>query len=157
MSGAVFYESEVRYGSASETGLSSSLPEIGEFEAAFQAGHYCPHFAETMEATQMTVASTADNGELRHEFNRLARKWLEETRYVSSVSDIILHPAYMRIIGMGRQAVPWILDRLTESSELWFWALSYMTGEDPVTEDLRGNVQAMRQAWLDWGRRNGLF
>ena len=105
---------------------------------------------------QDTVADTKDK-ELRERFNHLAETWERETEFVSSINDIILHPAHMQIIGMGPIAVPLILERMQQTSGLWFWALKYITDEDPVTEDIRGNLQKMRQAWLDWGQENEFY
>ena len=105
---------------------------------------------------QDTAADKKDK-ELRERFNNLAETWERETECVSSINDIIIHPAHMQIIGMGRKAVPLILERMQQKSGLWFWALKYITGEDPVTENIRGNIQAMRQAWLDWGQENEFY
>ena len=100
------------------------------------------------------LQDTAADKKLRERFNNLAETWERETEVASSINDIILHPAHMKIIGMGPIAVPLILERMQQTSGLWFWALKYITDEDPVTEDIRGNIQEMRQAWLDWGQEN---
>jgi len=55
---------------------------------------------------------------------------------------------------MGRGAVPLILAELRKKTEHWFWALKAITGEDPVREEDRGNLERMAQAWLIWGARN---
>jgi hypothetical protein len=38
----------------------------------------------------------------------------------------------------------------------WFWALKAIAGVDPVAPEDRGRVEAMREAWLRWGREQGL-
>ena len=38
---------------------------------------------------------------------------------------------------------------------MWFMALREITGELPIREQDRGNIEAMRVAWIDWGERNG--
>lgn len=155
MNGVVLYDNEVRYGTASETYLSILLTGIADLGSTLQSDYYFPQFAGAMDATLTTPVDVADESELEREFERLACLWLEETKYISSINDIISHTAHMRIIGMGSQGIPWILKRLAGNSELWFWALGFITGEDIITDDIRGNVQAMRQAWLDWGQKNG--
>jgi hypothetical protein len=84
-------------------------------------------------------------------------KWKEETELSSSMTDIILHPSYQRIIGLGPDAVPFVLQELEANGGLWFWALQALTGEDPVPEEDRGRIKRMTTAWLDWGRSHQLL
>jgi len=56
---------------------------------------------------------------------------------------------------MGPAVVPFILDRMKQKRGLWFHALYFLTGDNPITEEIRGNIEAMTQAWLEWGRRHG--
>ncbi len=39
-------------------------------------------------------------------FQELVNKWQEETRGISSSTELILHPAYQQIIGMGEPIIP---------------------------------------------------
>jgi len=88
-------------------------------------------------------------------FYSLAKTWQEETRYVSSVHDMVLHPAYQQIIGMGREALPFLFQELKRQPDHWFWALHAITGEEPVPTEEKGNVEAMTRRWLRWGAANG--
>jgi hypothetical protein len=92
----------------------------------------------------------------RKTFEMHARTWQEEAAFLSSITDIALHPSYQRIVGMGPAAVPLIFQNLKNELNHWFWALNAITGENPVPEDDLGNLEAMRQHWLDWGRARGL-
>ncbi|MDQ6805142.1 MAG: hypothetical protein M3065_09260 [Actinomycetota bacterium] len=65
-----------------------------------------------------------------------------------------MHPAYQRIIGLGRPAVPLILKRLAEEPAQWFWALTAITGEDPAVGQT--TLDGAAGAWLSWGRARGL-
>lgn len=56
---------------------------------------------------------------------------------------------------MGAGVVPLILYDLKTSRDDWFWALSAITGENPITEADAGNVPKMTEAWLRWGRAKG--
>ena len=67
-----------------------------------------------------------------------------------------MHPCYQAIIGMGEIAVPLILESLTHRFDHWFWALEAITQDSPVPRRLRGNIEAMAQAWLKWGNDKGL-
>lgn len=66
-----------------------------------------------------------------------------------------MHPAYQQIIGMGRTAIPYILEELAERGGHWFWALRAITGENPVDGSDQGDVEKMKLAWLQWGVREG--
>ena len=88
-------------------------------------------------------------------FQRLADQWEEETIYLSNFRQIAQHPAYREILEMGFGAVPLIFERLKEGGWRWFSALRAITSADPVPPPDRGNVPAMKKAWLEWGRRNG--
>ena len=53
------------------------------------------------------------------------------------------------------RAVPLILCLLAREADFWFEALVAITGEQPVPPEHAGNVEAMRQDWLRWGREHG--
>jgi len=89
------------------------------------------------------------------EFWRRAAEWKRDTYWDSSVTQKILHPCYQQIIGMGPVAVGWILKALKVESDFWFDALTAITGEQPVPIEHAGDVQAMADDWLAWGRCNG--
>lgn len=93
--------------------------------------------------------------QLKRKFEHLAEEWKRETINLSSVQEIILNPAYQRIIGMGPDVIPFILQQLERCPGFWFWALRCLTGENPVTQEMRGDVAAMTEAWLNWGREYG--
>ncbi len=88
-------------------------------------------------------------------FCDLAATWKEETNLKSSLIEISLHPAYQEIIGMGKIVIPLILQELEREPDHWFWALRALTGIDPVRPSERGNMKAMTDAWLKWGKENG--
>ena len=92
--------------------------------------------------------------EMQSEFDQLSAEWKRETAHHSSPSMIAKHRAYQEIIGMGLVAIPLILRDLQKAPSLWFMALRALTGESPVGADDRGDIYAMRTAWLDWGERN---
>jgi hypothetical protein len=95
--------------------------------------------------------------DLRDEFARLAAIWKDETRFLSSTTDIATHPAYQRIIGLGMPAVPLILEQLRQEPRPWFWALRAITGEDPVPTAAKGKVREMADIWLNWAADQGLI
>jgi hypothetical protein len=57
---------------------------------------------------------------------------------------------------MGREAVPYILEEFRKGRlDNWFWALYAITGENPITEEIAGDIEKMAEAWLQWGRKTG--
>ncbi len=89
-------------------------------------------------------------------FRSLAKVWRNDTAHLSSIHDMVLHPAYQQIVGMGPQAVPLIIAELEREPGHWFWALRAITQEDPVPPEHRGNVAEMVRAWLRWAERRGI-
>ncbi|MCY4473975.1 MAG: hypothetical protein OXC83_00885 [Chloroflexi bacterium] len=92
--------------------------------------------------------------EMQSEFERLTAEWKRETAHLSSPTMIAEHWAYKGVVKMGSDAIPWILRDLQGAPALWFMALREITGELPIRSEDRGNIEAMRAAWLDWGVRN---
>ncbi|PYU96522.1 MAG: hypothetical protein DMG25_01780 [Acidobacteria bacterium] len=88
-----------------------------------------------------------------HVFQELASKWRRETRHVSSLTRMAMHPAYQNIIGMGEPALPLILRELQENGGHWLWALHAITREDPAQEG--DDFDTAVQAWLSWGKKRG--
>jgi hypothetical protein len=93
--------------------------------------------------------------DVKSEFAELARKWKSERSASSSTSDIVMHPAYQRIISLGVDVVPMILRELQSELDHWFWALSVITGENPIPVEHRGKISKMATDWLEWGRMKG--
>ena len=91
-----------------------------------------------------------------HRFAELASRWKADVAHLSSIEEMILHPAYQQIIGLGPAALPLILRELEGEPDFWFAALRALTGEDPVKPEQRGRIAEMTDAWLRWARENGL-
>ncbi len=91
--------------------------------------------------------------EVRAEFQALVESWYQETGHISSIQEKVMHPSYQRIIGMGRPAIPLVLQELRERPNFWFWALRFMTGEDP-SKNAKGINNAV-EAWSRWGAEHG--
>jgi hypothetical protein len=68
-----------------------------------------------------------------------------------------MHPAYQEIIGMGRDALPLILEALQHEVDHWFWALRSITGVDPVIPEHRGQLPAMASDWIGWAKNQGIL
>lgn len=88
-------------------------------------------------------------------FRRLVAEWRRDTRFVSAVRRKMAHPAYLKIIGMGKDALPFILKDLDDRPGDWIAALMSITDENPVKPD--DNFEQAVKAWLRWGRENSLL
>ena len=99
-------------------------------------------------------AATASGQLARQEkrFEDLAQAWVEETNAVSSTTELIGHWAYMAIVRMGSAAVPFLLREMAEEPDHWGPALETLTGENPVSSEHIGDVEAMARDWVNWGK-----
>ena len=91
---------------------------------------------------------------LRVEFAALADQWRRETQHLSLISKRVSHPAYLRIMGMGKPVVPLLLEELRDRPSHWFVALRFTANTDPVPQG--ANPSRAREAWLEWGRAERL-
>ena len=90
-------------------------------------------------------------------FQRLAAEWKEQARYLSNSMRMAMLPPYQRIIGMGMPVVPLILEELRRQPHHWFWALEAITEQNPVPPKALGKTQEMANAWVEWGKNQGLI
>ena len=95
-------------------------------------------------------------------FAQLAEEWRKETSIHSNSAIIVRHPAYQKIIAMGESVLPLIFRELENNAYHWRYALSEITGADPIENALRSddgwvrvNVREQTEAWLRWGREQG--
>ncbi|MDT7777667.1 MAG: hypothetical protein QOC99_179 [Acidobacteriota bacterium] len=135
------------------------LSERREAEIAAVQEHACridEYLKERVEerAREKEIAEQA-TAEVEKQFRVLAEQWYIETMPLSSYFEKILHPAYQKLLTLGEAAVPFILRELEDEPNDWFWALRIITDADPVTAEQAGDMEAMAEAWLRWGRENG--
>jgi len=106
------------------------------------------------ELADLADGVVAHSGEsLQDVVESLAKEWREETGHLSSIERKAMHPAYQRIIALGRPAVPFVLKELDKHGGHWFWALGFMTGENPLKNG--DTVEQAAAGWIGWGKRNG--
>ncbi|MGH7136456.1 MAG: hypothetical protein ACREHD_12005 [Pirellulales bacterium] len=92
---------------------------------------------------------------LEKKFLALAAIWRYSAGPASSVTQLVAHPAYLQIIGLGRPVLPYLFRELARQPDHWFDALAAITGDDPIPMEAEGNISAMSDAWLTWGRSHG--
>lgn len=112
------------------------------------------HGTAIRDKRSFTQAAMPVNG-LATKFEQLATQWKEETKFLSSITDKAIHPHYQRIIGLGPEVIPLILDSLRKKGGHWYWALQSITGENPVLPEHYGDISNMKNDWVMWGIRKG--
>ena len=127
-------------------------------------------FVQTLEATiksdtnEVVLRNPKDNRSVKlkantqnekpdkSEFKNLVKVWKKATFHYSFMRQKIVHPAYLRIIGMGERAIPLILEELrTNPSASWFPALEAISGNDAAPQ--AESIDEAVQSWLDWGKQ----
>lgn len=91
--------------------------------------------------------SRADT-DVRAEFERLKEQWEEKSEYMSVLTDMVLLQEYQEIIGLGRPAVPLIIDELRKGGDHWFWALAAIAREDHAAG--AKNFEEAAARWINW-------
>ena len=94
---------------------------------------------------------------LEEKFREQAEKWQRETKHLSSPTQKIMHPSYQAVLGMGNEVVPFLLRDLAQNRGEWFWALSYLTQENPIKREDAGKMDKMIASWVSWGQERGLL
>lgn len=97
----------------------------------------------------------SDAADFEEQFVELANRWHDDTDSLSSPSRITGNDSYMKIISLGKKVIPFILQDLKQRGGDWYRALRILSGDNPVSEEARGDVQKMTESWLNWGRERG--
>jgi hypothetical protein len=105
-------------------------------------------FVALIEGKQVTFPT------IEQAFDALVAEWRRLREPGSSVAPI-MNDAYGQIVAMGWDAVPLLLREVQRKSGHWIDALTWITGEDLVTPEMRGNMREQRKVWLSWGEKHG--
>lgn len=82
-------------------------------------------------------------------FQDLVQQWKKETAHYSVIARRYQNDAYKRILKLGSNAVPLILEELRRNPDRWFSALVKLTGANPA-EHARTFYEAVDK-WTAWG------
>lgn len=89
--------------------------------------------------------------ERRAHFQQWCKEWKHETALQSSPDRICSNKSYLKILTLGKAAVPLILSELQREPAHWFFLLEILTDEDPVSPADAHSFKRVREAWLKWG------
>lgn len=105
--------------------------------------------------SQYGVHQDAQRAQFEAEFAALIEDWRTDTLNLSSITEMVTHPSYLRIIANGERALPYLFRELERQPDHWFVALEAITGANPVPRSEWGNFQSMVEHWLDWATEEG--
>ena len=114
-----------------------------------------PRLLRPRTATRPAVHS------LEERFHEQASRWSEETAHLSSPAQAMQHPSYQAILGLAlddrNEVIRLMVRDLQENRRPWFWALSYLTQENPIERRDVGKLDRMIRAWVRWGVAKGIL
>lgn len=88
----------------------------------------------------------------KERFHSLRDQWQKETGHMSNSSQIVAHQAYRKVVNMGHEAVPWIIEDIrTNGTTFWWTALYEILKSGPHVPDYaQGKVMLLNEMWLAW-------
>lgn len=90
----------------------------------------------------------------KQEFSALVNTWIKAIAHYSFVRQQIIHPSFLRIIGMGEKVLPLILGELKQRPIVgWFTALQSISGKDVALQ--ANSISEAVQCWIEWGKEEG--
>ena len=95
-----------------------------------------------------------ENLKIEIRFNQLAKRWKRDLKFFSFAYLAYTHEDYLKIIKMGKKALPYILKDLEKTRRYWFHALTQITGESIIKEEDKGDLNKMTKCWLDWAKKS---
>ena len=125
-----------------------------------QAGLPPIHDAGSSAPQELAVLTTilSRRHQMKERFEQLVVEWREQRNpYSSDPASPANCPAYLKIIAMGAEAIPLVLNELRKRPDHWFIALEALTDADPIKIEHQGDFSKMVGDWLDWGGRNGFL
>ena len=106
-------------------------------------------------AAALPIDTSPLDEDLDRRFSALRSEWLIQRGPTSSPRRMINLPDYREVVAMGQAVIPLLLAELEREPDFWFAALREITGANPVLPEHRGNLRAMSDDWLAWGRQLG--
>lgn len=89
---------------------------------------------------------------MKERFDELKKIWKNDTMIMSNGGTD--HWAYLEIIRMGKQVVPFIIEDMRKTNNHWFVALEAITGANVIPVEHYGQIELMTHDWLNWFNKN---
>lgn len=94
---------------------------------------------------------------LKDYFESLRNLWFEETKYSSNVFLTTNHPTHLTLVNLGEQILPFIFRDLQNNTSHWFITLTQITGVNPIEKEHIGNIENMKNDWINWAKANNFL
>lgn len=103
------------------------------------------------ESPKACKKCVAHQDSVEAKFSVLSKIWYKDSGGLSVVESD--HPAYLAVIRLGNDVVPYLLREIANRKGWWFAALRSITQESPNTPEMSGKYDLLAKAWLDWAER----
>jgi hypothetical protein len=87
-------------------------------------------------------------------FNYYYEEWNKEIKYQSSTDAITNNAFFKKIIALGSEVIPYIIEALRDMPSFLIIALYKITGVNPIKSDHRGKIKEMTRDWIEWWEKN---
>ena len=118
-------------------------------------GHY--GYGSSFAESVVSIPTHHTDVNLEIEFNELASQWYRETRMLSFVRQKVSNICYQNIIGMGKEALPFIFKELSKGKGDWIYAIERITRvtekNNPVP--VGASYKEAIAIWMQWASDNG--
>ena len=90
--------------------------------------------------------------DLKEKFEILKNQWYDKrNNFSSSLRDVCDIPEYFKIISLGPEIVPFIIEELKIEPDFWFIALEKLTNHKiELEENDYGRIEIISKKWIDW-------
>lgn len=105
------------------------------------------------ESAPRPEAQQEPDGDSRRIFDELADELAIASRGLSSTRLAYRHPAYVEIMALGEQSIPWLVERLETPGDrpIWLRMLGSMTRFQPGAGS--ETIPEAAAAWIRWNKR----
>jgi hypothetical protein len=87
----------------------------------------------------------------KYTFEKYYKKWQNETRFLSSTQAMKKNKNFQKIVKLGQNVVPCIIDQLREEPSFIVMALRAITGTCPeIPEKHLGHILEISNDWIEW-------
>lgn len=83
----------------------------------------------------------------RRKFYYHYNSWIEQTRFLSSISSIIKQQDFQSIIDMGERAVPFIIEEISNKPSTLVWALNLIY-QRKITDNPKATIEDACKLWV---------
>jgi hypothetical protein len=90
-------------------------------------------------------------------FNILADQWAEYCQSImlsSNIDDYLKHPAYAKLVALGKPAIPYIMQRYQTDDLPWEFVLDDITGFMWIKDHHRFSPKLLKKRWLEWWKEH---